>query len=1733
MISTNYEQNMLEKKTNLLLIVYFVWSLTSYGQNDLFFSEYVEGDGGCCNKCLEIYNPTNSAVNLSNYVIEFYNNGKTTTGNASFTIAERVSFSTLAAFKTIVLCQGKADIALASVSNGTFKFGNYNGDDAIVLRKNGAIIDIIGSIGCDPGTAWVIGGNSTRDNTLIRKTCIEKGNTSGDCGFASLGTEWISLGANNFSDLGRHETGIPRVEITGDNALCERPTITLSATTGFANYAWSNGATTRTTTINTPGNYQVTVTSAVGCTATATKTVNGQSPAIFATISNIKAVSCLPKKDGGFTVNPSGGSGGFAYAWETGTSTANIINGIGAGNYEVTITDNNGCSIVKSVEIEGNVTVPLTTDIASETCEGRGDGVVTLAAVGSGLRYSIGDGIFQANGRFTDLIPGEYLAQVQDNTGCGDQQRVVIEEGSNFDLRNSRVSQAKCEALGDGSQIILAPNGGETPYQFSFDGGAFTAKKVYSNLVGGVYDIVVRDASGCEKSFEQEIAGGSDIKIEDYEITPATCEGIEDGGVSIELSGGSDNIGIDILRKSDGFPLVFNPNTLLGSGNHDLIIRDFDFDCRIPLSITIPVERTLVSEVSVATSCDENKTGSILINPQNGVAPYQYSLGNDEFVTNNLFQNLPLQPYVVTTRDQDGCTAIDSVDFETIAGFEIVFAVPRPALCAGTQNGQITIVTNRMEDTIVYSIDGENYTSNNIFSGLPAGDYIAYAQSGDCIATKSVTIPAAEAITLEAVMPEIALCEGGNDGQLTVEITGGTAPYTYQLNQGAFQTNPIFTNLLQGIYTLTVRDSNQCEQIFTDIVLPGPVRLDPECTVTQQVSEVNGSDGIAELIIFGGAAPYNVQLVDAEFNNIISSDGLVTFDNLSAGDYLVEVVDDNACISTCNFTIEAPQCGFSITSTHTNANCFDVSDGTISLTIPMGNVPLNIVWSDSIYNGQQNLTNLSSGVYKVTVTDAIGCTDSTEITITRPDSISVTIETANATICAKDSTRLSLIAPNAVKYLWSTGDSMETITVDETGNYSVTIEDKMGCRATDEIEVTVLKQDTILDTRFTCDVANTGTFMLEERNENGCNDIVLRTFELARKDTTFWAERTCDPIEAGMFQTMLVNTFGCDSLIVRTVHLLRLDTTYQTLISCNSEELGIQEMILTNQFGCDSLIVVETVLSEDLPQSFMTNFTCNPMEAGLDTTVLKTSTNCDSLLITETIAQVSELTELTIMTCDTTAVGVDTFLLTNQFLCDSLVIITTQLNPSHAFSFIEESCNPQDTGRTIQVLTNQFGCDSILTINTILTPMNECQIGFTILADTICREEFTGTIQLTITTGAPPFAYYLLNDFYQDTLQSGSISTAETILTDVPVGQYSIILVNERGIQRRERLSIIQSAEIEIDAQLSDYNGFSISCIGETDGSIDLAITGGKAPYTYLWEDGITTNNRQNLATGIYEVTVVDANNCTKATTFELSTNEVLGVDFQTTNTSCAGEENGQIIIEHLPNANGTTEYSLDGNIFHPIGALPFTIGNLPTGAYQLFVQDENDCQTSRNFTIPIVKEHQLSLGDDQDLSLGDSLILIPTANFDITRFEWTATTPLVCTDCSTLGLIPTQDENYTLTAYDTNGCSISATTNVRIRKDSQVFLPNVFSPNGDGLHDRYQIFSGNSVQNIDQFQVFDYEGRLMYQANDRQPNDPSIGWDGRFNGRDMLPAVFVVLVEVTLIDGTTKNYRQTMTLIK
>ena len=182
--------------------------------SELFFSEYVEGSSQ--NKAIEIYNPTNTSIDLGDYKVERFSNGATNSAGGGVTILSGI----LASGDAFVLTNGETDaagqfgfcdpvlVALGDLSepNGSYPTPMHmNGNDAIALTKNGDVIDVFGKLGEDPGTAWSdpTGTWWTNDHTLIRKSYILNGDINGLDSF-DPSLEWDSLPENTWTNLGTH-----------------------------------------------------------------------------------------------------------------------------------------------------------------------------------------------------------------------------------------------------------------------------------------------------------------------------------------------------------------------------------------------------------------------------------------------------------------------------------------------------------------------------------------------------------------------------------------------------------------------------------------------------------------------------------------------------------------------------------------------------------------------------------------------------------------------------------------------------------------------------------------------------------------------------------------------------------------------------------------------------------------------------------------------------------------------------------------------------------------------------------------------------------------------------------------------------------------------------------------------------------------------------------------------------------------------------------------------------------------------------------------------------------------------------------------------------------------------------------------------------------------------------------------------------------------------------------------
>lgn len=167
---------------------------------DLFFSEYIEGSSN--NKALEIYNGTGGDVDLSNYKVELYTNGSSTVGSSV------ILSGTLANGSVYIIANSSAVSNIKDKANLINGVTNFNGDDAVVLKNNGIIIDVIGQVGNDPGSEWGSGLASTADNTLVRKSTIVSGDSNAYDAFEPS-TEWDGYATNTFDYLGSHMMGEP------------------------------------------------------------------------------------------------------------------------------------------------------------------------------------------------------------------------------------------------------------------------------------------------------------------------------------------------------------------------------------------------------------------------------------------------------------------------------------------------------------------------------------------------------------------------------------------------------------------------------------------------------------------------------------------------------------------------------------------------------------------------------------------------------------------------------------------------------------------------------------------------------------------------------------------------------------------------------------------------------------------------------------------------------------------------------------------------------------------------------------------------------------------------------------------------------------------------------------------------------------------------------------------------------------------------------------------------------------------------------------------------------------------------------------------------------------------------------------------------------------------------------------------------------------------------------------
>jgi gliding motility-associated-like protein len=1417
-------------------------------------------------------------------------------------------------------------------------------------------------------------------------------------------------------------------------------------------YQWTSGANSwNTPNINNlcAGSYQFSLVDNNGCTFADSYTINQPASPMVVTVVGIDSLSCFGANDGQIVVAVNGGTPNYTVS--LGVNSQNInpninntatFSNLGAGNYVLVVTDNNGCDTNINFTISSPPALTLSVVPVNILCAGQNTGALNLSVIGGvpSLTYVITGPSSSTGGingsTSVSLLPaGAYTITVTDNNGCTSTVSSTISVPSPIQITET-ITNVLCQGLSTG-QIITAVSGGAGGYTYAWvasNGGALTSGPSSTsqiNIPAGTYQLTVIDANNCplQETYvvtEPQLPLGAVISS----FSNVTCGNQNNGQITVAISGGTPNYNINGI----GATVVVNPavgNTHqfsnLPGGNYALTITDAN-GCSVNVNQTItqPAPLTLgITSSNVA--CHGAATGSLSFTTSGGTAPINYTILGPpnssgtiptSSVTTTPFNSLPAGTYTVTLLDANGCT--DTISTTITQPQPIVIqGTVTPILCFGQGAGAISTSTSGGVGPYTYLWSNSNPTPN--ITGVPAGPYtLTVTDANLCSSTQTWSVvqpPLALSINLSS-LTNIS-CNGANDGSVQVTASGGTAGYqvSYQrtnppgplvspagveipLSGGTYPVG----GLSAGNYTLTVVDANGCSIQDTFTIIEPPAF---GATVSANTILCNpGNTGVLTITTPPGSYPVTYVINGPggpSSGNINTSPFLLN--NLPGGNYSIDLTYNNGlCSQQLSATINQPANPISVTPTVTNVPCAGVNSGSICLNVTGGTGPYSFVWSIPGNTSCQN--NLAPGTYNVTVTDANNCSVPNTYTISGPVSPLVADSSFTNVLCLGQNDGTITITANGGSPTYTltsatllpasttinlTGGSYQYTNV-AAGTHTVLITDANGC--TDSETITITQPQNPLNV-----VNLTATDVQCYGDMNG--SIAFNVIGGTAPYTVVWSA---------------VGLPAICSVPASTV-------TNTGIISATGLCQGSYSVNISDLNGC-TYSFAQSIIAPNLPltaSATQTNILCHGQCTGVATTVPSGGT------------------------------------------------------APYQHSWSNGQTTPSITGLCIgdyyDTITDANGCEIIVQFS-ITAPAQPMVVTITDV-DVDCFDNATGSITVSATGGTPgynvswtpgpPFPGAGL-----EILNSGDVYSIPGLLA----GNYTVYVQDLNNCLDSQVVLISQPAALTYSIASTN-----VTCNGASNGSINVTVNGGVLPYTYLWNSTagapcsipINQANATGLCPGIYDVLVTDANGCQINTGATITEPDLLVISVVNDTVYCLpGTGGSQANVSggtpgytiNWQNASGTT-----------IGS-GISIANLAPGVYNAVVVDANGCQNTAPLNIigpaaPLTVA--ISHTNETCINNNDGTItIIPsggTAPFVITGSPWNGS-PTVAVSGGNAVSNNMVAGSYTYTITDAYGCQITVSTTITQPTYLQVALQvtNVTCHNdNDGI---IQITPSGSVPN-------------------------------------------------------------------
>lgn len=635
-----------------------------------------------------------------------------------------------------------------------------------------------------------------------------------------------------------------------------------------------------TVTFNTPGIYSVSLTATnAGGSDTDTQTnliTVYANPTASASSTN---VNCFGINDGTATVN-AGGTSGYTYLWSPGGGTTSTITGLGAGTYNVTVTDINGCIATASTSLTSPTSSLLASisNFSDPLCNGDSNGSATASGNGgtSGYTYIWQGGATTAT--VNGLADGTYNVTVTDANGCTANTSVTITEPTPVNAFVS-VTDVSCYNSCDGVIVGIA-SGGNPGYSYSWSGGLVGG--THSGLCANTYNLTVTDGNGCTDSNTGIVNQPTQIVLTPSS-TSATCTQ-SDGSATVSATGGAGN-----YTYSWQGGQTTSTITGIASGTYNVTVTDIT-GCTNNISVNVSdIGGATLNSSSVPALCYNSNDGSASVVATGGTPGYSYlwSSGGTAATENGLAGGI----YTVTVTDGSGCNTTEVINVSAPTQMTGSIGIMSNVTCFGMCDGSAT--TNISGGTPNYSFEwssgGTNTTEYNLCVGSIA---LTVTDANGCVEVFNSSISSPTELTSSITSSTDPLCNGGTDGEATVSANGGTPNYTYNWSSGGNSTTE--TGLGDGTYSVTVTDNKGCTSSQTvTITEPTAIVITPSST---DENPQGANNGTATASPSGGTSPY-----------IFSWDNggdTQTITGLASGTYYVTVTDANGCSETSSIFVD-------------------------------------------------------------------------------------------------------------------------------------------------------------------------------------------------------------------------------------------------------------------------------------------------------------------------------------------------------------------------------------------------------------------------------------------------------------------------------------------------------------------------------------------------------------------------------------------------------------------------------------------------------------------------------------------------------------------------------------------------------------------------------------------------------------------------------------------------------------